>query len=208
MTIDHEMKATHVIEPMLRPDGVLERHVPQSEWSSRFEQLLALAEEQTRQDDWMDVEEEEGDLAGALQQPTVDAFLPGAPRFDDWKKVEKYDKAGIDAALVCMQEDEAERARCKERAFELLAAERQKLGPADGFKAASVVLLAPNEQGELCVLLAFEQRKRMERFNFVGGKREPGEAPLQTAARQAFKLCAGRSLHPSGPRPPRVGARR
>ena len=149
----------------------------------------------------MDVDEEEqleADLRAAGPsdplQPNLDAFVATTRRFDEWKKEEKYDIARIAAALADLQTDEAERGSCTEGVFERLATERQALGAADGFKAACAVLLG-TDQGERYVLLAREKRgargPEVEKFNFIGGKREGREVPRETAAREAFEECAG-----------------
>ena len=187
--------------PMILPDGALNERVPQAEWRSTFEQLQNEAEECGRQEGWGDADEEEeldSDLQaadGPLLQPNLDAYVATARRFDEWKKVEKYDVAGINTTLTDLQTDESDRTRCTERVFTRLSAERQTLGPAEGFKAASAVLLATDELGTPYVLLALERRgpegRKVEKFNFIGGKREGHEMPRETAAREASEECAG-----------------
>ena len=184
-----------IVLPLLRPDGRLERSVKQQDWLARFEQLQNEAEENARQWDDMEVDEEE-QLDDDLRAGGSDPSQPGPqgfarPPFNNYSKVEKYDVESIQAALADLEIDEAERGQCKEEVFNKLAAQRQQLGPADGFMAAGIMILAPNENGEKCVLLAKEQRAGYDKLNFIGGKCEGKETPCETAGRAAFEKCAG-----------------
>ena len=199
---DWETLLPQIHLPMLRPDGTLDLHVPQSEWVVRFKQLQKKAElEQQKHQDlgWaMDVdqaEQLEADIIRAsgpctLVQSHLDTALAGARRFDNWKKTEKYDVDSIHTALIDLQRDERDRGACKQLVFENLATERQTLGFADVFRAAGTVLLATDEEGNPCVLLALEKRNGSEKLSFIGGKRGPGEMPRETAAREALEQCA------------------
>ena len=189
--------------PLLRPDGFLEKRVPQAEWLDRFRKLQAEAEEQARQaSSCMDVDEEEqldADMRAAdgggqsFFQPNLSAFVGPSRRLDEYYKVEKFDLDGICKALTDLRRDEAERERCSTDVSERLALERQKLGPENDFKAAGVALLALNESGERCVLFAKERRplgvSGIDKLNFIGGKREGNETARETAAREAAEEC-------------------
>ena len=185
--------------PLIQPDGVLRRDVKQADWLETFERLQCHAEEHRRQDDGMDVDEEElfdADPAATdpsdRHQPTIHSFVSNARRYDPYRKTEKYDGQSISAALDDLQGDESARRACSKEVFDALSVQRRRLWPyPEACGGVAVAFVEIDARGDIInVLLNNKSYNEASRYCFIQGPPRANENVRETAARVFSDQCA------------------